>query len=95
MSEPQYVNGLYPKPKSDAAPSFVIGKLSINVAQFREWMQGYLKDNPDAEWINIDMKRQKANPEKGSAVLDTWKPEKQAEPEPQGGDYDDSIPFGV
>lgn len=67
------IGGIYPKPKHDNAPSFVIGKASINVAQFREWMQGYLKQNPDTEWINMDMKVSKGG--KGYAVIDNWKPE--------------------
>jgi len=41
------VGGLYPKQKSDRAPDYVIGKLSINVQQFREWMVGHLKANPN------------------------------------------------
>ena len=36
MSEP--ISGLYPKAKHEKAPDFVIGKLSINIPQFREWM---------------------------------------------------------
>ena len=72
------INGLYPKPKHQNAPDFVIGKLSINVQQFREWMQGWLKENPGEEWINIDMKTSKAG--KGYAAIDDWKPEKQDTP---------------
>jgi len=79
------IGGIYPKPKHDNAPSFVIGKASINVAQFREWMQGYLKQNPNAEWINMDMKVSKAG--KGYAVIDNWKPEGKSEV------TDEDIPF--
>lgn len=70
------VNGFYPKPKHENAPDFVIGKLSIRVDQFREFLGDYLKDNP-GEWINIDMKVSKNG--KGYAVIDNW------EPSPQGG----------
>ena len=64
----ELIGGLYPK-KRDGQPDFVIGKLSINVAQFREWMTEYLKANPGGEWINIDMLVSKGG--KGYAKLDT------------------------
>jgi hypothetical protein len=66
------VNGLYPK-KRDNQPDWVIGKLSINVEQFREWMKAHLAANSGDEWINIDMAVSKQG--KGYAKLDTWKPE--------------------
>lgn len=78
MSESELINGLYPKPKHPNAPDFVIGKLSINVAQFREWMKGYLAANPGAKWITIDMKESKNG--KGYAVIDNWKPTRQGDP---------------
>jgi len=65
----ELIGGLYPK-KRDGQPDFVIGKLSINVAQFRDWMAEYLKANQGSEWINIDMLVSKAG--KGYAKLDTW-----------------------
>jgi len=67
------IGGLYPKQKSDRAPDYVIGKASINVKQFREWMQSHLKSNPDKEWINLEMLVAKSG--KGYAKLDTWKPD--------------------
>lgn len=80
------VNGLYPKPRGPRAPDFVIGKLSIKVDQFREWMKQHLRENPDEEWINIDMKVSKGG--KGFAVIDSWKPEQRSEPQGQGSDID-------
>ena len=82
----ELIGGIYPKPKHENAPSFVIGKASINVAQFREWMQGYLKENPKAEWINMDLKVSKAG--KGYAVIDTWEPESKG-----GSKSKEDIPF--
>jgi len=79
MSEPKYVDGLYPRPAPQQAPDFVIGKLAINVQQFRAWMQAHLRENPDAEWINIDMTTRKSDPTKGTAKLDEWKPERREE----------------
>jgi hypothetical protein len=81
----ELIGGLYPK-KRDGQPDFVIGKLSINVAQFREWMAEYLKANQGSEWINIDMLVSKAG--KGYAKLDTWDPDKKQEPESS-----EDIPF--
>jgi len=82
------IGGFYPKPKNPNAPDFVIGKASINVAQFRKWMKDYLKQNPDTEWINMDMKVSKAG--KGYAKIDDWKPDGKS-----GGEdiADEDIPF--
>jgi len=81
----ELIGGLYPK-KRDGQPDFVIGKLSINVAQFRDWMAEYLKANKDVEWINMDMLVSKAG--KGYAKLDTWEPEQK-----QDSGSSEDIPF--
>jgi hypothetical protein len=81
----ELIGGLYPK-KRDGQPDFVIGKLSINVPQFREWMQKHIKENPDVIWVNGDMLVSKAG--KGYAKLDTWEPDKKQEPESS-----EDIPF--
>jgi hypothetical protein len=91
------IGGLYPKPKHENAPDFVIGKLSINVQQFREWIKGWIQDNPGEDWINIDMKVGKSG--KAYAALDTWKPEQkdsppaQAQTAPANEGFRDEIPF--
>jgi len=71
------IGGFYPKPRNPNAPDWVICKASVNVAQFREWMQGYLKQNPDSEWINMDLLVAKSG--KGYAKIDDWKPEGRSE----------------
>lgn len=81
------VGGIYPKVKNERSPDFVICKMSINVAQFREWMQAYMKENPNEEWINMDFLVSRAG--KGYAKLDTWKPEQASEQQPESED----IPF--
>lgn len=94
MSDNQFVDGLYPKPKSDRAPDYVIGKLSINLEQFMPWIRQWCKDNPGEQWINIDMTTRKSDPSKGTAKLDTWKPERgnqSSSSYPEAGDS--SIPF--
>ncbi len=80
MDDSELVSGLYPKKPHGNAPDFVIGKLSINVEQFRDWMKSHLSANQDAEWINLDMKLSKAD--KGYAVVDTWKPDAAPAPKP-------------
>jgi len=91
MSDTQYVNGLYPKPKGGNSPDFVIGKLSINLEQFMPWVRDWCKENPGEQWINIDMLTQKKDPTKGSAKLDTWKPEPASAP--PAADVDSDLPF--
>ena len=86
MDDSELVSGLYPKMPNDSARHFVIGKLGINVEQFRGWMKDYLNANPGAEWINIDMElskaEQAANSKKGYAAIDTWKPDTAPAPKP-------------
>jgi len=95
MSDNDLVMGFYPKQPSEKAPDFVIGKVSINLTDFRSWMKTHLQQNPNEEWLNIDMKVSKAG--KGYAVVDHWKPEQsppatKSEDEPAGG-IDEDIPF--
>jgi hypothetical protein len=91
MNDADFVGGLYPKPKAPAAPDFVIGKLSINIAQFREWMKDHIKAHPGEDWLNIDLKVSKAG--KGYAVVDDWKPESgpAGKPDPSEDDFD--VPY--
>ncbi len=84
----ELIGGLYPK-KRDGQPDFVIGKLSINVPQFREWMQNHMKENPDVTWVNTDMLVSKNG--KGYAKLDTWEPESKQETKVEP--VSDDIPF--
>jgi hypothetical protein len=84
----ELIGGLYPK-KRDGQPDFVIGKLSINVPQFREWMQKHMKENPDVIWVNTDMLVSKGG--KGYAKLDTWEPESKEESKSEPVSED--IPF--
>jgi len=67
------VKGFYPKEKHANAPDFVIGKGSINLPQFAEFMREFKAANPGEEWVNIDMKLSRAG--KGYASVDMWKPD--------------------
>tara|TARA_R110000787_G_scaffold77111_1_gene169716 strand:- start:829 stop:1107 length:279 start_codon:yes stop_codon:yes gene_type:complete len=73
MSDGDLIGGIYPKLKNEKAPDFVICKMSINVGQFRDWMQSHLKENPGADWINMDCLLSRNG--KGYAKLDTWEPD--------------------
>jgi hypothetical protein len=66
--EKQFVNGLVFKPKSDKAPEWVLGGLSINVPAFLEWLETQTK----SQWINVQFKVGKSG--KPYAELDTWQP---------------------
>ena len=83
------IGGFYPKAKHQNAPDFVIGKASINIAQFREWMGGYIKANPNDEWVNMEMLIAKSG--KGYARIDDWKPQQVNTP-PQPPASED-VPF--
>ena len=70
-----FADGLFFNFPPEKAPSFIIGKLSINVDEFKV----FLDANVDAKgYVNIDLKESKGG--KGYAVLDTWKPTKKVEP---------------
>lgn len=84
------IKGLYPKPKHENAPSWKIGKASINIAQFREWMGAYIKENPDQEWVNMELLVAKSG--KGYAAIDDWKPEPKVMTPPQPP-ADEDAPF--
>jgi hypothetical protein len=93
------VNGIYPKARNFKTPDYVLCKFSINVAQFREWMQKHLSENPGEEWVNIDCLLSKGG--KPYAKLDTWKPvprvelpkAQQPQSQPVADDIDGDIPF--
>jgi hypothetical protein len=74
MSDSDLVMGFYPKQPSEKAPDFVIGKVSVKIADFKTWLYEFEAANPDEEWLNIDLKVSKQG--KGYAVVDHWKPEK-------------------
>ena len=95
MSESELIGGIYPRERNENAPDFVIGKFSIRIDQFRDWMKDHLAANPGEEWINVDMNMSKGG--KPYAVLNTWKPEQKSEPAsdpaPEQPPVDDDLPF--
>jgi hypothetical protein len=89
------VKGFYLKEKHANAPDFVLGKGSINLPQFAEFMREFKAANPGEEWVNIDMKLSKAG--KGYASVDMWKPDPEKASAPSAPAMapvtDDDLPF--
>jgi len=71
MSDNNFVGGFFFKLPHENAPDFVKGKVSIKLPDLRQW----LIENPQGDWLNVDLKVSKAG--KGYAELDTWKPDKE------------------
>lgn len=67
MSDIEFVPGLIVKQRSDNAPDYIIGKLSIKTKELGAW----LADQP-GEWVNVEMKISKSG--KAYAAVDNWKP---------------------
>lgn len=70
--KPIYPKGFIIKQKSENAPDFVAGKLSIKVEEFTAFM----KEHQNNGWLNLDL----LNGRDGLyAKLDTWKPKPKVE----------------
>ena len=80
--EKDFVQGMLVKRPHENAPDFIKASISIKRDEFKEWFGGVVKDNPDDEWVNIDIKESR----KGNlyAERNTYKAkEKQAPPDPK------------
>ncbi len=86
----ELISGIYPKPKHENAPDFVIGKMSINIPQMKDQIRAWESANK-GDWVNIDMKVSKAG--KGYAIEDTWEPEAKKEAPAAAMASDDDLPF--
>ena len=80
MENKIFAKGLIFKRPHENAPDFIKGKLSINVAEFMQFMN----DNQVKGWLNIQLKEGRA--EQGQlgkyyAELDTWQPNKEQVPQ--------------
>lgn len=64
-----FADGLFFELPPANSPSFVKGKLSINVPEFIKFLNNHQNVGG---YVNIDLKESKA--QKGYAVLNTWKP---------------------
>ena len=86
------VNGLFFKEPAMGAPRYIVGKLSIGVESFRGWLKDHLAANPDAEWINLEVRIAKSG--KPYVMIDDWKPESSNDGfQADTGVNDEDIPF--
>jgi hypothetical protein len=86
-SDRKYINGLYFKKKHKNAPDFVIGKGAIDPERLRM----FLDENPLAEgekYINFQILEVKGSPEKGTFIVDDWKPNKEVNTDEQQQKYE-------
>lgn len=86
--EKVFTNGFVFKIPHPNAPSFVKGKVSVKVEDFKK----FLDEHNDNGWVNIDLKLSQEG--KPYAELDTWKPEKaDTEKSSDSSDSTGDIPF--
>jgi|TARA_R110000744_G_scaffold258149_3_gene373524 hypothetical protein len=88
-SEKEFPNGLYVQAPRPGAPSFIKGRISIQVDTFLEYLAK--KTESGEEWLRIDVKEGFKEDEEGNlkwyAQVDTWKPSSQ-QSAPTKGDAD-------
>lgn len=79
--EKEFPNGLYAQAPRSTAPSFVKGRISIQVDTFIEYLSK--KSANGEEWLRIDVKEGYKLDEEGNnkwyAQVDNWKPTPQQE----------------
>lgn len=89
METKEYAKGTFFDMPHENAPDFVVGRLSIKVDDFIEWIGDKVNN---AGYINLDITQQKSNPLKGSVVLNTYKRDNVVgEPVQQGTGVSDDI----
>ena len=88
MSDVEFVPGLIVKLPPDNAPDYIIGKLSINIDNFKDWLS-----SKDGEWVNIDLKIAKSG--KAYAAVDNWKPNASAQRPAQRAPAQSRAPRGT
>jgi hypothetical protein len=79
MEDKKYIDGLFCKKPSPAAPTFIKSKISIKKDKFINWL-----NTQDTEWVNIDILESQKGEFYGK--VDDWKPTAQGEQNnaPQG-----------
>lgn len=89
-SEKNYANGFI-LTRRPQAPEFIVGNVSINVAQFTEWLNQHKNERG---WINIDLKQSQNG--KYYAEQNTWQPSTDNQPTQAAQNNqaeDDDLPF--
>jgi hypothetical protein len=85
MSEAQFPDGLIIKAPRAGAPDFVKGSISIKRKDLGNWLR-----QREDEWINLDIKASKNDPDKWYAQINDWKPDQSKQSTPQSAA---DIPF--
>ena len=67
MAENKFVPGMIAKAPRDGAPEYVKGKISIKVAELRDYL-----NELDQDWLNADIKVSQNG--KWYIAIDDWKP---------------------
>ena len=83
--------GINAKFPSENAPDFVVAKIGIHVADFKEWLA--VQDTNEAGWLNLEIKRKLDDRERLSVTVDNWKPNRKPEAQPDQDDELQEIPF--
>ncbi len=69
-----FPKGLYVKKPNEKAPDYVIGAISVHVADFKEYLE-----QVSGEWLNMDIKNSKEG--KFYAEVNLWKPDASKAPD--------------
>lgn len=100
MSDTKFAEGFYFDDPRQAAPDWVVGKMSVQVAKAVAFLQANANEKG---YVNLDIKRGKNG--KPYVALDTWKPKaefsdpsggaihRKAEPDPVDESVKDDLPF--
>lgn len=87
MSEKEFIDGMSVKVPHEKAPDFVKASGSIKLDAFANYLRELKKREPDAEWLNFQIKVAKSG--KWYVERDTWEPKKAADPTPATVEEDD------
>ena len=94
--EVTYIGGMFGKMPKEDDKGFVVGRMSIKKADLIAFIE---KQDPDDEWMNVDILQRKSDPTKLNFQLNTWKPKKKDGEESDTGsenydvDEDENLPF--
>jgi len=76
--EKNFVDGMIVKLPDSNAPDFVKLKLSLKLDELGPWISTQKKNDPDMEWINIEIKEGRSG--KWYAERNMWKPSEDTKP---------------
>ena len=80
MSDKIYPKGLFVNAPRENAPEFVMGSISIKVADLHEWLNINQGLANDSGYINLDILEGREN---WYCTVNTWKPKQKNDPAPR------------